>query len=182
VDYVERQQLQVEGTDQSGTGYQRMAADAARSQSVSEHEQSKFDGWAIVEVFGHQRYAGYVTTEAFGQAVLFRVEVPPLAACERIAKHYEYAADGKSIPPGSTVQEDAVQGYSKLFGAGAIYGITPCTQEAAEKAIAAMATRKLTVVKLAPERAISASFVSDEGDETEDDFDNTADDDDEVQL
>ncbi len=149
---------------------------------MTDQQQAKFDGWAIVEVFGHQRYAGYVTTEAFGQAVLFRVEVPPLEAHERISKHYEYAADGKNIPPGSTVLEDAVQGYSKLFGAGAIYGITPCTQEAAEKAIAAMATRKLTVVKLAPERAIAAGYVSDEHDETEEDFDDTTDDDDEAQL
>lgn len=70
---------------------------------MTDVQQSKFEGWAIVEIFGHQRYAGYVTTEAFGQAVLFRVEVPPLAERERIAKHYEYSSDGSSIPPGSVV-------------------------------------------------------------------------------
>lgn len=118
-----------------------------------EQEQAKFDGWAIVEIFGHQRYAGYVTTEAFGQAVLFRVEVPPLEERERVSRHYEYV-DGKSVPPGSTVKEAAVQGYTKLFGTGAIYAITPCTKEAAEKAIDAMATRTLTLVSLAPERAL----------------------------
>lgn len=149
---------------------------------MSEQQQAKFDGWAIVEIFGHQRYAGYVTTEAFGQAVLFRVDVPPLAERERISKHYEYGADGKSIPPGSTVKEDAVQGYTKLFGAGAIYGLTPCTQEAAEKAIAAMATRSLTVVKIAEERALAPGYAFDQGDEPEEDFDNTDDDDDEVTL
>lgn len=122
---------------------------------MSEQQQAKFDGWAIVEVFGHQRYAGYVTTEAYGQAVLFRVEVPPLDERERITKHYEYV-DGRSVPPGSTVQEQAVQGFTKFFGAGAIYGITPCTQEAAEKALAAMQTRKLTLIKLGEERALPA--------------------------
>jgi len=123
---------------------------------MTEIQQSRFDGWAIVEVFGHQRYAGYVTTEAYGQAVLFRIEVPPLEARERIAKHYEYDDDEKSIPPGSTVKEAPVQGYRKLFGAGAIYGITPCTKEAAEHAIDGMARRKLTLVSLPPERAIPA--------------------------
>lgn len=33
---------------------------------MTEQQQAKFDGWAIVDVMGHQRYAGYVTTEAYG--------------------------------------------------------------------------------------------------------------------
>ncbi len=130
-----------------------------------EQEQAKFEGWAVVEIFGHQRFAGFVTTEAFGQAVLFRVEVPPLEERERVTKHFEYI-DGKSLPPGSTVNEGAVQGYSKLFGTGAIYAITPCTEEAAIKAVEAMQSRPLTVVKLAPERAL-AGVISDDSDDRE---------------
>lgn len=134
-----------------------------------------FEGWAVLEIFGHQRYAGYVTSEAFGQAVLFRVDVPPLPERERVSKHYEYDATGQSIPPGSTVKEDAVQGYTKYFGPGAIYAMTPCTQEAAEKAVAGMQQRKVSVVKLAEERALPAPIDADvdedeERDETEDDF------------
>lgn len=123
---------------------------------MTEQAQSNFFGWAVVEIFGHQRYAGYVTTEAFGQAVLFRVDVPPLAERERVTKSYEYSDTGTSIPPGSTVKEAAVQGYTKLFGPGAIYAITPCTQEAAETAVAASASRKLQIVTLARERALVA--------------------------
>jgi len=133
-------------------------------------EQTKFEGWAVVEIFGHQRYAGYVTTQAFGQAVMFRVDVPPLDERERVTKSYEYV-DGQNVPPGSTVKEAAMQGYTKLFGVGAIYGMTPCTQDAAVKAVAAMQARKMQLVSLAPERALSAGYVTDEGDETEDDFD-----------
>lgn len=114
-----------------------------------EQQQASFIGWAIVEVFGHQRYAGYVTTEHYGAAALFRVDVPPLEERERVTKTWEYTG-GKNVPPGSTVKEEAVQGYSKLFGAGAIYALTPCTQEVAEKAVASMQSRKLTVVSLAP--------------------------------
>lgn len=123
-----------------------------------DQDQAKFEGWAVVEIFGHQRFAGYVTTQAFGQAVLFRVDIPPLAEHERLTKHYEWI-DGQNIPPGSTVKEDAVQGYTKLFGTGAIYAITPCTEDAAVKAVAAMQTRALRLVALAPERALNTSFV-----------------------
>lgn len=116
-------------------------------------QQSSFTGWAVVEVFGHQRYAGYVTTEAFGQAVLFRVDVPPLEERERVTKHYEYAGH-VSVPPGSTVKEAAVQGYTKFFGPGAIYALTPCTEDAAKKAVESMQSRKVSVIQLAEERAL----------------------------
>lgn len=144
---------------------------------MDQQQQAKFEGWAVVEVFGHQRFAGYVTSEAFGQAVLFRVDVPPLAERERIAKHYEYDGKGQSIPPGSTVKEDAVQGYTKYFGPGAIYAMTPCTQDAAEKAVAAMQQRKVSVVKLAEERALPPpTQFTDVDDDDDHEFDETEDD------
>jgi hypothetical protein len=34
---------------------------------MTEQKQAAFDGWAIVDVMGHQRYVGYVTTEAYRQ-------------------------------------------------------------------------------------------------------------------
>lgn len=139
-----------------------------------ERPQAAFDGWAIVEIFGHQRYAGYVTTQAFGQSVLFRVDVPPLPERERVLKHYEYDVEGSrtgSVPAGSTVKEAAIPGYTKLFGPGAIYAITPCTQDAAEKALAAMQPRKLTLVKLAEERALESGEEPVDGDVDEDDED-----------
>lgn len=43
-----------------------------------EVEQAKFEGWAIVEMMGHRQEVGYVTTEAYGQAVLFRVDSPDI--------------------------------------------------------------------------------------------------------
>jgi hypothetical protein len=121
----------------------------------AETEQAKFEGWAVLEIFGHQRYAGYVTTEAFGQAVLFRVDVPPLTERERVCKSWEYIND-KNVPPGSTVKESAVQGYTKYFGTGAIYAMTPCTQEAAEKAVESIQPRKRSIVSLAPDAALPA--------------------------
>jgi hypothetical protein len=143
-------------------------------------QQAKFEGWALVEIFGHQRYAGFVTTEQFGQAAMFRVDVPPLPERERVTKSYEYAEDGASIPPGSTVKEAALDGYSKLFGVGAIYALTPCDEAAAMKAVEATRPRKLQLVKLADVRALAAAgpveptlddnIVDGQGDD--DDFDN----------
>jgi hypothetical protein len=118
-----------------------------------DEQQARFEGWAVLEIFGHQRYAGYVTTEAYGQAVMFRIDVPPLEERERITRSYEWI-DDRNVPPGSTVKEAAVPGYTKLFGVGAIYGITPCTQDAAVKAVAAMQPRKLQLISLGQERAL----------------------------
>lgn len=128
-------------------------------------DNAKFEGWAVVEVFGHQRYAGYVTTEAFGQAVLFRVDVPPLEERERLTKHYGYDDAGNSIPPGSTVKEAAVQGYTKYFGPGAIYAMTPCSREVAEEAVAAMQTRKVSIITRAPEPRPALARAHDDDDD-----------------
>jgi hypothetical protein len=134
-----------------------------------EQQTAKFDGWAVVEVFGHQRYAGYVTTEAFGQAVLFRVDVPELKARERTTKGPTYHPDsGDYLPSGTVIQEGPVQSFSKLFGAGAIYAITPCTEEAALEAVEQTQRRPLLKVTVPERPALAAADVRD-GD-VDDDF------------
>jgi len=97
-------------------------------------DQSSFEGWAVVEVMGHQRYCGHVNTESFGGAVLFRVDVPELP--EEQANGYKH---------------EAVQGYTKLIGAGSIYCITPCTEEAACAALRRSVGRPLRLLSLPPE-------------------------------
>jgi hypothetical protein len=126
-------------------------------------QNAKFDGWALVEVFGHQRYAGYVTTEAYGQAVLFRVDVPALKERERTTRAGEYH-NGEYCPPGTVVVEGPVQGYSKLFGAGAIYALTPCDEAAALKAVEATQSRPLLKVTLPERPALTAAEIDSEND------------------
>lgn len=113
-------------------------------------QQSKFDGWAIVDVLGHQRYVGYVTTEAFGQAVLFRIDVPALDERERETKQPGYINGHGYCPVGTKVKEAAVAGYTKLVGSGSIYTITPCTQDAAMSALESVQPRPLMEVTLPP--------------------------------
>lgn len=38
--------------------------------------EQKFDQWALVEIFGHQKVAGHVTEELIGGTSLLRVDIP----------------------------------------------------------------------------------------------------------
>jgi len=118
--------------------------------SSGDVKQAVFDGWAIVDVLGHQRYVGYVTTEAYGQAVLFRVDVPALEARDRTTKQPGYITGHGYVPAGTVVQEGAVDGYTKLIGSGSIYALTPCTKDAALKALEEMQPRQLMRVTIPP--------------------------------
>ena len=70
--------------------------------------ESKFDSWAIVDIFGHQKFAGRVTEQSIGGASFVRIDIP---------------------------QVEDHPAYTKLFGAAAIYCITPTTEELARKAV-----------------------------------------------
>jgi len=89
---------------------------------MTEQNQS-VEQWAIVEIFGHQRYAGRVSEQTIGGCSFVRVDIPELP--ERIANDYGQA---RRQPP--------VAGFTKLFGQGAIYSMT-FVDEAIAKATAA---------------------------------------------
>jgi len=122
--------------------------------------QSQFEGWAILEIFGHQKYAGFVRTEYYGTACMFRCDVPPLPERERVTRSGCYVKGGEFdreyAPAGSTVKEFATPGYSKLFGVGAIYSMTPCDEAAARRAVEELQPRPLMLVSLPAEKAIAA--------------------------
>ena len=69
-------------------------------------EQTKFEEWAVLELFGHQRLAGLVTEVQLGGASFVRVDVPE---------------DGKK------------KGWklTKMYNPSAIYSIAPVTEETA---------------------------------------------------
>lgn len=72
--------------------------------------------WAIVEVMGHKRFAGFASEQVFGSAALIRVDVPETQQ-----------------PAGYGVEARSTAAYSKLIGVGSIYCITPCTEEVARR-------------------------------------------------
>jgi hypothetical protein len=69
-----------------------------------EQEQSSFSGWAVVELFGHQREVGFVTTQAFGQAVMFRIDEPELDGDREYATERPTYVDGRMAPTGTVVK------------------------------------------------------------------------------
>jgi hypothetical protein len=110
-----------------------------------ENDQAKFEGWAIVELMGHQREAGFVTTEAYGQAVLFRVDVPEIPEREEILLRDEWndrsdngIAAGSYLRAGSKVLRVKIAPRSRLISPSAIYAINPCTEEAVRKVVGAV--------------------------------------------
>lgn len=131
-------------------------------------EQAKFNGWARVEVMGHQTHIGYVRTEAYGQAVLFRIDAPELPEREYILEQPAYC-EGRWTPAGSKVQRPATPGHSVLIGAGSIYRIIPCTEAAALRAIESNERAELKLIELPPDKALAAAAAFDpENDESDD--------------
>lgn len=132
-------------------------------------QQAKFEGWALVEMMGHQREVGYVTTEVFGAACLFRVDTPELPEREYELKHPEWVVlDGgttKYAPVGAKVRRPAVPAKSRLVGPPAIYAITPCTEETARRAIEELIRRPVILLHLPPEQPELTAAQEEERDE-----------------
>ena len=141
---------------------------------MTEPKVSSFEGWAVVEMFGHAKEIGYVTTEAFGAAVLFRCDTPELPEREFVLERPEYIYDDRDIarmrPAGSKVKRPGSPAKTRLIGPGAIYSITPCTEETARRAIEQFARRPLILLELPKEeqRALPATTSDPETPDPED--------------
>src|SRR5208282_2145498 len=124
-------------------------------------QNSKFEGWAVVEMFGHMREAGYVTTEYFGSGALFRIEVPPLPEREVTLIRPEWIeADGTEslAGAGSKISRGAVEGRTRFIGPGAVYAMNPCSQDAAFAAIEAMTRREVKIVELVKAKQLATTL------------------------
>jgi len=139
-------------------------------------EQAKFEGWAKVEVMGHQTHIGFVRTEAFGQAVMFRIDQPEFAAREYVLTKPAYV-ESRWTDKGAKVQRPAIHGCTVLVGAGSIYRIIPCSEDAARIAIEESVGSELKLIEPPPERMLTAGPAIDQG-AFEDDPSNFEDDED----
>lgn len=139
---------------------------------MSEIPQAQFSGWARVEVMGHQTHIGYVRTEAYGAAVLFRIDQPQLAEREYVLTEPAYV-DGKWTLAGAKVKRAGAEGCTVLIGAGSIYRMVPCSEDAAMRAIEQTQRAELKLVELPPQMALAAG-ASAEDDEDEDFVDHDA--------
>lgn len=141
-----------------------------------EPKQGNFEGWASVEIMGHQRHIGFVTTESFGGPVLMRVDTPELPEREYVLDKPAYVdvtGDGGEqwTPVGAKVKRPATPGSTVYVGVGSIYRLIPCTEAAALKAIEAAQSRTPILLELPPERTLTAASDADPDDDGEEEED-----------
>lgn len=115
-----------------------------------EQNQSKFEGYAVVELMGHQREAGFVSTEYFGNACMFRIDVPGLPEREHELKTTRYTDTGK-LPPGTVVKCPALPARSRYIGVSSIYAMNPCTEEVVLAALEELADSRDPILVRLPE-------------------------------
>lgn len=84
-------------------------------------ETKTFDQWCILEVMGHQKFAGRVTEQAIAGSSFIRIDVP------------ETTRHGP---------------FSKLFGAGSIYALTPVEEAIARGVAESLGVAPLNVYEL----------------------------------
>lgn len=135
-----------------------------------EEKQAQFNGWARIEVMGHQTHIGFVRTEAYGAAVLFRIDTPGLPEREYVLDEPAYV-DGRWISAGATVKRMERQGCSVMVGAGSIYRIIPCDEAAALKAIDSTSRPELKLISLPEGMALPAPMDDSRDDEAPDFWD-----------
>jgi len=86
--------------------------------------------WAIVEIFGHQRIAGWMTEQTIAGHGFIRVDVPEIRNEHKDA---------------TTIEGGVIAAHSKLFGPGAIYAINPV-----DEALARIAAKNIRHAPVTP--------------------------------
>lgn len=81
-------------------------------------ENPNFDQWAIVEIMGRQVIAGRVTEQTIGGTSFIRVDVPEV---------------------------NGNPAFTRFYGAGAIYAMTPCSEDVAKLALKRFQPEPVTV-------------------------------------
>ena len=98
----------------------------------------KFESWAVVELFGHQKIAGQVSEQQIAGLTMLRVDVPE--------------AEGQA-------------GWTRFYGGNAVYSITPMDEAMARQAVRMLQVCPITVYGMVvPERQIEARLMSEDDD------------------
>ncbi len=71
--------------------------------------ENKFEAWAIIELFGHNRMAGKVTEQTIGGASFVRVDVPDTAQSPSFTR----MLNPSSIYAINPVTEEVARGYAE---------------------------------------------------------------------
>ncbi len=85
-------------------------------------ESQKFEQWAILEIMGHNRFAGFVSEQTIGGASFVRIDVP------------EVELKGQTRPA-----------FTKIFGAASIYAISPVSEETARQVATGLGQQPMSI-------------------------------------
>ena len=109
----------------------------------------------MIELFGHNREAGYVTTQYFGDKAMFQIDVPELPLRDYELKRPQYI--GSTLAPvGTKVQKAAKEGRTRIISPGAVYALNPCSKDLCLAALEELAPREIKIVELAKSNQIGS--------------------------
>lgn len=122
-----------------------------------DQSQAKFEGWTLIELFGHGHEAGYVTTQYYGDKAMFQIDVPEIPARQDTLKRPQWDQSGadRLLPVGTLIEFAPIPGRTRLVNPGAVYAMNPATEEAVRTAIASSERREIKVLSI-PESATKA--------------------------
>ena len=124
------------------------------------NEQTRFEGWAVVELFGRGKEIGYVTTAYFGGPALFRIDQPSFPEREYELERAQWIGD-TLCPIGTKVQREPLPGKTVYVGPSAIFRLTPCTEETARHAIERMIPAPIKILSILERAQITAAEMID---------------------
>jgi hypothetical protein len=113
-----------------------------------ETPQNHLETWAIVELMGHQKEVGFVTTQYYGTACMFKIDVPELPEREKTLARPKWI-DLQHVPAGTRIKEAAQPGRSRLVGVQSVYALNPCDRETAIAVLEENSSREIQIVALA---------------------------------
>lgn len=91
-------------------------------------EQLQYDGWALVEILGHRKVAGMVTTHYFGATGFFKVVTPEVPETLLTLESPAWLEDGTRALKGAVLKMS--RPASEIFiGVASVYAFTPIREE-----------------------------------------------------
>ncbi len=131
-----------------------------------EEAQTLPEMWAVIELFGHQKAAGKLSTQVLGAACLLRLDVPEIT---RKRRQFDYTQNHWNE------FEETTPAHTRFLGVGSIYAINPCAENVVRNILREISAGPIqeyvmpTIKALPPAGAIDAADTrnSEESDEAE---------------
>lgn len=135
--------------------------------------------WAVVEIFGHQRFSGQISEQSIAGDKMVRLDVPAVPEVRKPgAMGRFHPVTGGRAPVGQvwryTTVSPPVDGFTKLFGVKAIYAITPTAEAIVRAALEAEQrgrVHRAEDIECVPDPAIPAIAAPERDDDDVDDID-----------